>query len=220
MMVEDDRGKGRGRGRPPVRSEAETRALIIEAAAHEFLADGYAKTSVGAIARRAGVSTRTVYRLIPNKEDLLKEAVQARVDAFFGRLSNTGAESGDLRESLESLLAGYAELALADDAVQLMQLIAAERRQVPAIVASYQQATMRVAETFENWVRKNQATGRLRPMDPVAAALVIRGMVNEGQRQMLLGWRGRMDKREQREWIRVCAAIFLAGAATPEAASP
>jgi AcrR family transcriptional regulator len=205
----------RGRGRPPLRSDAETRALIIDAAAHEFLAGGYAGTGVEAIARRAGVSTRTVYRLIPTKEDLLTEALQARVDASFDGLSETGAVTGDLRESLESLLVAYARLVLSDDAVMLTQLIVAERRQVPAIVASYQEATLRVAALFEIWVRKNQAMGRLRPMDPVAAALVIRGMVNEVQRQILLGWRGPMDEREQKTWIGVCADIFLAGAAFP-----
>jgi AcrR family transcriptional regulator len=205
----------RGPGRPPLRSDAETRALIIDAAAHEFLAGGYAGTGVETIARRAGVSTRTVYRLIPTKEDLLTEALQARVDASFDGLSETGAVTGDLRESLESLLVAYARLVLSDDAVMLTQLIVAERRQVPAIVASYQEATMRVAALFEIWVRKNQAMGRLRPMDPVAAALVIRGMVNEAQRQILLGWRGPMDEREQEKWIRVCADIFLAGAACP-----
>lgn len=213
-MVQKDAEKGRGPGRPPLRSEAETRAVIIEAAAQEFLAHGYAGTSVQMVARRAGVSTRTVYRLISAKEDLLREAVQARVDVSFSRLDQAGAETGDLRESLEGLLTDYAELALADDAVQLMQLIAAERRQVPAIITSYQKATMRVAEAFETWIRRNQAAGRLRPMNPGAAALAIRGMVNEAQRQMLLGWRGRMSQREQREWIRVCADIFLAGAAT------
>ena len=51
-MVANDAGKARGPGRPPLRSEAETRALIIEAAAHEFLASGYAKTGVETIARR------------------------------------------------------------------------------------------------------------------------------------------------------------------------
>ena len=198
-----------------MRSDAETRALIVAAAAHEFLAGGYAGTGVETIARRAGVSTRTVYRLIPTKEDLLRQALQARVDASFDGLSEAGTETGDLRKSLESLLVAYARLALSDDAVMLTQLIVAERRQVPAIVASYQEASMRVGALFEIWVRRNQASGRLRPMDPVAAALAIRGMVNEVQRQILLGWRGRMDEREQEKWIRVCADIFLAGAARP-----
>ena len=213
-MVKNVAGK-RGPGRPPLRSDAETRALIVDAAAHEFLAGGYAGTGVETIARRAGVSTRTVYRLIPTKEDLLTEALQARVDASFDGLSETGAVTADLRESLESLLIAYARLVLSDDAVMLTQLIVAERRQVPAIVASYQEATMRVAALFEIWVRKNQAIGRLRPMDPVVAASAIRGMVNEAQRQILLGWRGRMDEPEQKTWIRVCADIFLAGAACP-----
>ena len=213
-MVKNVKGKERGRGRPPLRSDAETRALIIEAATQEFLAGGYAKTGVDAIARRAGVSTRTVYRLIPAKADLLIEAMKAGVEASLDRLCDTVAQSGDLRESLESLLTDYAELALSDHAVRLMQLIAAERLQVPAIATGYQQVTMRVAEIFESWVRENQAAGRLRPMDPVAAALIIRGMVNELQRQLLLGWRERMDAGDRREWIRVCVDVFLAGAAT------
>jgi AcrR family transcriptional regulator len=61
----------RTRGRPPIRSDEETRRLLIEAAAEEFQANGYAGTCMAAVAQRAGVSTKTVYRLIPNKADLL-----------------------------------------------------------------------------------------------------------------------------------------------------
>lgn len=212
-MVENASRNKRSRGRPPLRSDVETRALIIAAAAREFLAHGYAGTDVETIARRAGVSTRTLYRLVPTKEDLLKEAVQTRIDVFFGRLREVDADAADLGESLMNLLEGYVGLTLTEEAVVMARLIATEGRQVPAIAAIYQQATSRVAETFEAWVRRNQAVGRLRPMDPAAAAMAIRGMVNEAQRQMVLGWRGPMDEGEQRTWIRFCAGIFLDGAA-------
>src|SRR5207302_10351904 len=55
----------RGRGRPPVQSAAEARLALIEAAAAEFQANGYLETGMGAIARRAGLSTRTIYELVP-----------------------------------------------------------------------------------------------------------------------------------------------------------
>jgi AcrR family transcriptional regulator len=57
------RGKDRrSRGRPQVRPDDETRKLIFEAARHEFAGSGFAATSMGAVARRAGVSTKTLYR--------------------------------------------------------------------------------------------------------------------------------------------------------------
>ena len=66
-MVEIAEQPRRPRGRPQIRPDSETHRLVIEAARQEFQANGYAATSMGAVARRAGVSTRTVYRLIPTK---------------------------------------------------------------------------------------------------------------------------------------------------------
>ena len=47
----------RGRGRPQVRSDEDTRAIIFEAARAEFAQSGYAATGMESVARRAGVST-------------------------------------------------------------------------------------------------------------------------------------------------------------------
>jgi AcrR family transcriptional regulator len=60
---------------PSLRSDDETRHLLIEAAAKEFEANGYARTCMADLAERAGVSTKTVYRLFPNKADLLARVV-------------------------------------------------------------------------------------------------------------------------------------------------
>src|ERR1700730_16229544 len=57
----------RCRGRPQVRPDDETRQIIYEAARHEFADSGYAATSMETVARRAGVSTKTLYRLGPHK---------------------------------------------------------------------------------------------------------------------------------------------------------
>jgi AcrR family transcriptional regulator len=56
-----------------------TRQVIYEAARNEFAAGGYAATSIEAVARRAGVSTKTQYRLIPNKVALSKSMVSDRL---------------------------------------------------------------------------------------------------------------------------------------------
>src|SRR5438552_18975018 len=70
----------RCRGRPQVRPDDETRGLIYEAARHAFAGNGYAATSMETVARRAGVSTKTLYRLIPNKAALFEGMVTDRLD--------------------------------------------------------------------------------------------------------------------------------------------
>ena len=70
----------RCRGRPQVRPDDETRRIIYEAARHEFAGGGYAATSIETVARRAGVSTKTLYRLIPNKAALFEGMVSDRID--------------------------------------------------------------------------------------------------------------------------------------------
>jgi AcrR family transcriptional regulator len=48
-----------------------TRRQVVEAASTLFLAQGYVGTSIGAIARLAGVSVQTIYNAVGNKSALL-----------------------------------------------------------------------------------------------------------------------------------------------------
>src|ERR1700743_3671873 len=72
----------RGRGRPQARCDEETRAVIFDAARSEFAVRGYAATNMESVARRAGVSTKTLYRLIPNKAALFEGMVSDRLPAL------------------------------------------------------------------------------------------------------------------------------------------
>ncbi len=56
--------------------------MIYEAARREFADKGYAATSIEAVAREAGVSTKTLYRLIPNKAALFEGTVKDRLERF------------------------------------------------------------------------------------------------------------------------------------------
>lgn len=211
-MADSNQTPSRGPGRPPLRSEDETRALIISAAARAFLEMGYVRTGIDTIARDAGVSTRTLYRLFSAKEDLLKKAMDARIDTAFGSLDDaTHAAGGSPGASLEALLSGYADLVLSDDAVRLTRLIAAERQEVPTLAESYRQATARITSVFEAWILTNQESGFLRPGNVEMAAHLLRGTINEAQRQILLGLRGPLTVTEQQEWVKASATLFLAG---------
>jgi TetR/AcrR family transcriptional repressor of mexJK operon len=72
--VNDVRG-GPRRGRPPSPAK---RAAVLAAATEEFLAEGYAGTTMDRVAERAGVSKQTVYGHFRDKDTLFR-AVLAEV---------------------------------------------------------------------------------------------------------------------------------------------
>jgi AcrR family transcriptional regulator len=55
----------------------QTRGAVLAVARRLFLADGYAATTIGAIASEAGVSVETVYKAFGNKPGLLRAVADA-----------------------------------------------------------------------------------------------------------------------------------------------
>ena len=56
------------------------------------------------VARRAGVSTKTLYRLIPTKAVLFEGMVSDRLDRFVSEVSLHAADHGDIEEALSAAL--------------------------------------------------------------------------------------------------------------------
>ncbi|MGW4338456.1 TetR family transcriptional regulator [Rhodococcus koreensis] len=79
---------------------ARTRRDIARAAASVFIEQGFAEASIEAIAARASVSARTVYRHFGSKGALLAAGFAVRISEFLGRLSVLVEDGGDLEESL------------------------------------------------------------------------------------------------------------------------
>jgi AcrR family transcriptional regulator len=78
------------------RAQAErTRALVLETAQRLFLAHGYGTTTIGAIAREAGVSVETIYKAFGNKSGLVR-AIHERALAGEGAVP-TSQRSDEMR---------------------------------------------------------------------------------------------------------------------------
>ncbi|MDL9980000.1 TetR family transcriptional regulator [Microbacterium sp. ASV49] len=92
-------------GRPKVSS----RETLAEAACELFLERGYAATSVGDIAARAGVSRSSFFNYFASKADILWSGLDERLDTAISRL-----EAGDaVGAALSAALAGFAPDSLA-----------------------------------------------------------------------------------------------------------
>src|SRR5437899_1960076 len=150
----------RCRGRPQLRPDDETRQIIYEAARHEFAANGYAATSTETLARRAGVSTKTLYRLMPNKAALFEAMVSDRQARFLSDFKLRVAEDADIETGLNAALMAYADLALDPDVVALQRIILQETGQFPELaVAFYDNGLVRTAAALSNWLRLQVGRG-------------------------------------------------------------
>src|SRR5712672_1119358 len=126
MAEIDTTADRRCRGRPQVRPDDETRQLIYEAARHEFAGSGYAATSIETVARRAGVSTKTLYRLIPNKAALFEGMVSDRIDRFVSEVNLRATDPTNIEEALSAALMACADLALDDEVIALQRMVLQE----------------------------------------------------------------------------------------------
>ena len=214
-MVEIAEQVRRPRGRPPIRSDEETRHLLIESAGKEFETDGYAGTCMADVAERAGVSTKTVYRLFPNKADLLAQVVSDRIGQFMLEIDADGLNGLPIAEALERMLVAYGTLTLSEQSIAIHRLVISESGKFPEIRSAFHELAIRRAnEGIAAWLRRQCERGLIMLDDPSTAAGMLRGMIAmDPQRAVMLGQRVIPDQEEIATRARQCAHLFLNGCA-------
>ncbi|MDY0884542.1 TetR/AcrR family transcriptional regulator [Dongia soli] len=203
----------RGRGRPPARSEEENRRLVVQAAAQEFQANGYANTCIDKIAARAGVSTRTIYQLVSNKAELFGAFIADRAGSFILTVDEAQLDQLPLVEALTRILTNYGKLTLAPETIAIMRLVTAESGRFPEIGrAFYDQAVTKINDVMEAWLVHHQERGAIKLDNPRAAVGMLRGMMlMDPQRDILLGQQDIPTEAEIERRARACATLFLNG---------
>jgi AcrR family transcriptional regulator len=203
----------RSRGRPQVRPDDETRQMIYEAARHQFAENGFAATSMEAVARHAGVSTKTLYRLIPAKAVLFENMVSDRIDRFVSSVNLRGCEHRNIETALQSALMTCAELILDPEVVALYRMMLAEGDTFPEIPETfYRKAMQRTVAALADWLRARQKLGLI-ALDDVdqAAGMLLGMMVFEPQRAALYGHQKLPDRAAISDRAGACARLFLRG---------
>ncbi|MDD2705563.1 MAG: TetR/AcrR family transcriptional regulator [Acidocella sp.] len=209
--AEADGIRQRNAGRPN-RHEAESLPdLILDAAEALFLRQGFGSTSLNQIAAAAGVTKRTLYVKIGDKEALFAAFVRRMLARRRENLI-TKTAPGTLRARLIKF--GEASLANALDpaVVQLHRVMVTEAPRFPALARLMEEqissgTRARLAELLDDEVRQ----GRLVVGDPmIAARLLFIMMIGEPQRAVLFGlepW----TPMKGRQWIDAAVNLFLDG---------
>jgi AcrR family transcriptional regulator len=213
MAEIDTNRERRCRGRPQVRSDDETRQIIFDAARHEFAGNGYAATSTDMIARRAGVSTKTLYRLIPNKAALFEAMVADRLDRFLANVNLQAVDHADIEEALYAALMACADLALDPEVVALQRMVLQETGKSSDIAPTfYRNGPQRTVTALADWLRVQQTRGLIALDDIDEAAGMLLGMATSApQRAAIFGGQPLPQRSQIEARLRRCAKLFLRG---------
>ena len=203
----------RDRGRPQLRPDDETRQIIYEAARHEFAANGYAATSTETVARGAGVSTKTLYRLVPNKSALFEGMVSDRLERFLSDFTLHVAHDADIESGLNAALLAVADLALDPEVVALQRIIQQETGQFSDLALTfYKSGIVRTGAALSDWLRLQAKRGLIELDDPGEAAGILIGMVVQAPQRATIFGGVKLPSRAQTEArVRRCVALFLRG---------
>ncbi|MGB3818813.1 TetR/AcrR family transcriptional regulator [Achromobacter pulmonis] len=199
----------RPRGRP-ARPDAELRAGILEAATWLLLNEGYAAATLEAVARRAGMAKKTVYRFAANREDLVAQVVRGWTDSFEPVMAQEVGSAAEVLPALARVLQAVADRALSAEAVGMFRLLTADFPARAALLALYQENGIeRGTAMLAAWFETLAARGLIYIKQPrQTAGLLLAMTIAEPLRQMALGLAAPLPQSSIADRIQACVALF------------
>jgi TetR/AcrR family transcriptional regulator, regulator of autoinduction and epiphytic fitness len=156
----------------------ETRARIVTAAESLFLTDGYAATTIRAVAQKAEVAEQTVYLVFKNKPALLDAVIDGAIGGPTGATWRTQLEAALTRPPKE-LLREFAVATAGVMARTARILAAAEAAAItaPELADSRKQGHAAMRTQFERIAERlhehRALAAQLRPRDAAAAIYAL-----------------------------------------------
>lgn len=178
----------RSRGRPSA-PEGELRAAAVEATLALLLTQGYAATTVDAVAKRAGMAKKTLYRFAENRDALVTQAIASWTDAFAPVFEQDAQRATELTTLLSQGLQAIARQVLSEQAVGMFRLLQSEFPGREDLLAAYQRNGIERGRTIvADWLQRQQRRGWLRELDCAQTSdLLLAMVIAEPLRQMALG---------------------------------
>lgn len=143
------------------RRSDEKRREILNAARTLFVTEGYADTGMEVVARRAAVSTATLYAYFPSKADLFRTTVQELIEDIADDIAHNPEPSAPAQVRLLAFAKTYAAFCANPVTRAVLRMVSSERRRFT----------------------ENAETVRTRTRDEIGAALMtmIRELAERGE---------------------------------------
>nr|WP_314628176.1 TetR/AcrR family transcriptional regulator [uncultured Janthinobacterium sp.] len=187
-MQEAEQTTLRARGRP-ARPPEEAREAAVQAATWLLLHEGYAATTMEAVARHAGMAKKSLYQFAANREELVALVVRGWTDAFLPAMAHDAAAPGEVLPLLKEILQAMAARVLTADAVGLFRLLCTDFPARADLLAVYQRNGIeRGTALLAGWLERQAARGHVSPGNAAeVAGLLLAMVIAEPLRQMALG---------------------------------
>lgn len=157
-----------GPGRP---KDLAKRQAILDAAKTLFLSNGYASTSMDAVASEAGVSKLTVYSHFNDKETLFSAAVVAKCEEQLPTLFFELPDGVAVETVLLNIARGFHQLINSDESVNLHRLMMTLGSQDPKLsLIFFEAGPQRMLHGMERLLSKVDQSGALTIDKPRNAA--------------------------------------------------
>lgn len=160
--------------------KTDKRERILEAALHVFAERGFYNAKVSEVAKEAGVADGTIYLYFANKDDLLIQLFEDRMDFIIQRLQ-LELEKADRSplDQLRRLIRLHIDLAIFDS--DLAEFITVELRQSSKFVKEYENPQfVRYLQILREMIEEGQRVGEIRAgMDSRLIVRAIFGALDE-----------------------------------------
>jgi AcrR family transcriptional regulator len=203
------------RGRPRQIEQTERREKLIEAAEQIFVETGYGAANVDEIARRAGMSKKTIYQIFDTKESLFAAVIAARRAVLASMIDAEPCNAHDSPENvLRHFLSEVARFVLAPRQAALYRLVIAESQRAPELAhAFYREGPTKARTALTQWLALQHERNVLYVPDAASAAGMLFSMViAEPQMCLLIGESREPSEEAIRERVEHAVGIFLNGA--------
>lgn len=155
--------------------------LIMETAADIFLAQGYAATSMDAIANKAGISKITIYKHFEDKSALFSQMMTYHCRSLY---QDTPIIHFSLNLPPEKILTQFSkkviELLLQPRSISLVRVVIAESEKFPEIVSAvWEEGRMPLQDIFSAYLDQEVAHRRMEIPNLSIATKQFFGMIKE-----------------------------------------
>lgn len=188
------------------------RALIMKAARALF-ANGYERTSMGAVAERAGVSKATLYSYFPAKPELFVAIVEESSHRMRVQVeAGDGAQAGAVDAHLLQIGQEWVALLTVPDNVSLFRVVIAESPYFPELAKGVLEvARIPTRTSLSRWIAGRVAAGELSCENPCEAAEFFFNMLHGGMvLDALLGFSEHLTPARLDAHLRLCVRAFIA----------
>lgn len=195
------------------------REAILDVAAQSFLEQGYAATTMSAIAAALGGSKGTLWSYFPQKEELFAAVLDRMIDAFQQELVPILNSTDPVETALAKFCRHFLYKVTQAESLALHRLVVGEANRFPEIGRIfYARGPGRTRDQLGGYLVDAMERGLLRRDDPQVAAMQLIGLCMSGcHMQLIMGVIDKVpDSMLEQDCHRALAMFLRAYTITPQ----